>query len=126
MRFLVDQNIGERFAKGMKSFGEEVEYLGDHYPLNISDKDLLADIGEKGWVLISREKEIRYKPAEKAAFVKHSNGAFLLSGKKLSGCKIIQQLVRNWHRIKEKADNTRKPFIYCIPPNGTKIRKIAL
>ena len=47
-------------------------------------------------------------------------GAFFMGGKNRNRCQLIQQLVRNWPRMKELAKKTRVPFAFRVPPSGTK------
>lgn len=111
-------------AKGMNAFGEAVEHLQDHFPEDAPDKDWLEYIGKNDFFLITRDDAIRKNPAEKKAFQDNSVGAFFLGGKKTTGWELIEQLVRNWKRIKEFAERTRRPFAFRIPPKGTKFDKI--
>ena len=53
-------------------------------------------------------------------------GAFFLGGKGRTRCQLIQQLVRNWPRMKEYAEKTRRPFAFRIPPKGAKFAPLPL
>jgi hypothetical protein len=124
MTFFIDNNLSPALAAGMQAFGEDVTHLRDQFPQDMPDIDWLQAIGKRGWVLISRDERIRRNPAERQAVREYSIGMFLLGGKKLDRCRIIQQLVRNWPRIKDFAAKTRRPFIFRIPPTGTKITAV--
>ena len=56
----------------------------------------------------------------------HEVGAFFMGGKNRNRCELIQQLVRNWPRMKELARKTPVPFAFQIPPSGTKFRLLPL
>ena len=126
MTFLIDENLGQPLAHGMKAFGEDVVHLRDHFPPGTSDEVVLAKLGEDGWFLITRDDRIRRRPGELAALKEHGVGAFFLGGKGLGRCDLIRQLVRNWHRIKDHAERRSPPFAFRIPPRGSKITSLPL
>ncbi|MBI5868192.1 MAG: DUF5615 family PIN-like protein [candidate division Zixibacteria bacterium] len=124
MKFFLDNNLGRQLADGMHAFGEDVTHILDHFKPDSRDTDWLPIVGEKQWILITRDERIRYNPLEKAELVSNGVGAFFLGGKNRSRCELIQQLVRNWPRIKELAGATKRPFAFRIPPSGTKMQRI--
>lgn len=126
MRFFVDNNLSEHLANGMAAFHEDVVHLKSYFREDENDEVWLADIGTKGWILITRDERVRHRPVELEALKNHDVGAFFLGGKNRSRCELIQQLVRHWPRLKELATRTRRPFAYRVPPSGTKIVKIPL
>jgi hypothetical protein len=126
MTFFIDHNLSPSLAKGMEGFEEPVTHLTFHFQPDVEDTTWLEFIGKNGWFLITRDDRIRRNPLELLAFRQHKVGAFFLGGKGRKRCELIQQLVRNWPRIKEYARNTRRPFAYRVPPKGTKFGKIVI
>ena len=126
MTFFFDNNLSILLSNGLKAFGENVVHLQEHFPVDTEDVVWLKYVGRKGWVLITRDERIRRNPAELAALNEHRIGAFFLGGKNLNRCRIIQQTVRNWPRIKEFADRLHAPYAFRIPPSGTKFTRISL
>ena len=105
----------------MKAFGEDVVHLKEIFDEGTPDVDWLKYIGKTGLVLITRDERVRWNPAERKAITRYKVGAFFLGGKNLPRCKIIQQIIRHWRRIKELSDKTPHPFLFRIPPSGTKL-----
>ncbi len=126
MRFFIDNNLSTKLARGMSAFGEAVDHLKDHFPEDAQDTEWLAYIGNREFFLITRDDNIRRNPAEIRALRDHRVGAFFLGGKNRSRCQLIQQLVRNWPRIKEIAHTESRPFAFRVPPSGKKFTKITL
>lgn len=126
MTFFVDNNLSEQLAAGMKAFGEDVVHLKDLFPEDEDDPVWLEYIGIEGWILITRDERVRYNPAETQALKAHGVGAFFLGGKHRTRCELIQQVVRNWPRIKEVAAKTRRPFAFRVRPTGGKFIEIPL
>ena len=126
MTFFFDNNLSEYLVRGMRAFGEDVVHLRDIFKEDAEDVVWLKFVGETGLVLITRDLEVRWNPAELAALRNHRVGAFFLGGKNLNRCRLIQQVVRNWPRIKEYAARLRPPYAIRIPPRGTKFTHINL
>jgi len=126
MRFFIDNNLSEQLAEGMKEFGEDVVHLKEFFADDTDDPVWLARIGSEGWFLVTRDDRVRFRPAELTALKENRVGAFFLGGKNLTRCQLIQQLVRNWPRIKEYARKTHPPFAYRVPPSGTKFVSLQL
>ena len=126
MKFFIDNNLGEQLAVGMKGFGENVMHLKDEFAEDTEDHDWLPYVGDNNLFLVTRDEKIRRAPAELGALKQHNVGAFFLGGKNRTRCELIQQLVRNWPRMKKLARETGRPFAFRIPPSGSKINRINL
>jgi predicted nuclease of predicted toxin-antitoxin system len=126
MTFFIDNNLSKYLSDGMKGFGEHVEHLTERFPPSAEDPEWLKYVGEKGLVLVTRDERLRWRPAEIRAFVQYGVRAFILGGKNRTRCQLIQQVVRNWPRMKELANTTPPPFAFRVPPTGAKITKLQL
>lgn len=126
MTFFFDNNLGQNLVIGLRAFGEDVVHLTEKFPHNTPDEIWLKEIGEKNYVLITRDERVRWNPAELSAFCKNKVGAFFLGGKNLNKWGIIQQLIRNWPQIVDLSGKTRKPFAFRIPPHGGKFSPLQL
>lgn len=116
MKFFFDNNISEHLSNGLKAFGEDVIHLKELFPENEKDINWLKHIGENKVFLITRDEHVRFNPTELKTMKQNNVGAFFISGKNLSRCKIIQQVVRNWPRIKKLAAKTKTPFFSKFHP----------
>lgn len=125
MKFFIDHNLSPQLAKGLKGFGEDVVHLSELFPPDSDDPEWLRYIGTNNLFLVTRDERIRWNPAELQAIKRYQVGAFFLGGKKRGRCELIQQLVRNWPRMKEIASRERRPFAIKIPPSGTNFVKIS-
>ncbi len=126
MTFFLDNNLSKYLAEGMSAFQEDVVHLQGIFPQDTDDLVWLQHLGQHGWFLVTRDERIRRNPAELDAIRSYGIGAFFLAGKSRSRCDLIQQLVRNWPRIKDLAMRSKRPFAFRIPPKGTKVETIRL
>ncbi len=69
--FFTDRDLGTSFPDILRSAGISVERHGDHFPPDTSDETWLAEIGARGWVILTHDRRIRYKPNELAAVKRH-------------------------------------------------------
>ena len=126
MRFFIDENLSPQLAKGMSGFGEDAIHLTEVFSQGTEDVDWLRYVGQNGLFLVTRDERVRWNPAELQALKIHDVGAFFLGGKNRSRCDLIQQLVRNWPRMKEIGSRTRRPFAFKVPPSGSKFVPLPL
>ncbi len=84
-RFFVDEN-DLALGKALAEQHGDVVYPGHvgfpEVPRQTLDDDWLPIIGDRRLVVITRDKRIRYRPAEKRAWIAHSVRGFVLTGRK--------------------------------------------
>ena len=124
IQFIVDENLSPQLADGLSGFGEDVKHITEVFHAGILDDDWLPEVGRQGLTLVTRDRRIRFKPAELRAYRQNNVGGFVLGGKSLKRCDIIEQIVRNWRRMKKFAAKYDPPFLFRIPPRGTKFDRI--
>jgi len=79
--FFTDRDLGTRFPEILRSAGLSVEHHRDHFPPDARDEDWLATIGTRGWIALTHDRRIRYKPNELAAVVRHRVALLVLVGR---------------------------------------------
>jgi len=124
MTFLFDQNLSPNLAKGLKAFGENATHLTDHLSPETIDTELFKYLCENDMILITRDENIHYNDAERSAIHQFKVGAFFLGGKNRDKWEIIEQVIRNWRKMKETAERENRPFAFRIRPNGTQFDRI--
>jgi hypothetical protein len=78
--FFTDRDLGKRFPEILSAAGLHVERHADHFPHNCPDTTWLEEIGQRGWVAITHDGRIRYKPNELAAVVQHRVALLVVIG----------------------------------------------
>ena len=79
--YFTDRDLGKQFPAILQHAGLEVEKHQDHFPPNATDQDWLRMVGERGWVAITHDKRIRYKPNELNAVRLHRVALLVVVGK---------------------------------------------
>ena len=68
--FFLDRSLGRITAARLREAGYAVHVIADHYPddaSDIPDESWIAEGSSRGWVLLTKDKRIRYRAAELGA-----------------------------------------------------------
>ncbi len=79
--FFTDRDLGKRFPEILRAAGLPVERHADHFAHDCPDEDWLKEIGQRGWIAISHDGRIRYKPNERDAVIRHRVALLVVIGK---------------------------------------------
>jgi len=122
----IDRNLGRHIlADHLRAAGIPCEVHDDHLSQDAPDADWLKLVGEKGWVAIGRDKNIRYRGPEKAALMQANARLIVVRAKNATGQDIAELLVKHINRIFRFVDKHDAPFIAGITRDG-KIGKYPL
>lgn len=69
--FFTDRDLGTRFPDILREAGLRVERHQDHFSPDCPDEVWLEEVGRRGWIAITHDSRIRYKPNELAAVRRH-------------------------------------------------------
>jgi hypothetical protein len=128
-RFFVDENdlaLGKRLAE----LHDGVVFPGHpglpSVPRGTLDDDWLSVVGAEGLVVITRDARIRYRPAERLAWVRHRVRGFVLTGRRSqSTADSLALLEKHWRRIASLvAAEPEGPWMRAVTSSG--IRNIPL
>jgi hypothetical protein len=79
--YFTDRDLGNRFPEILRSHGLKVEQHKDHFAPNAPDEDWLAVVGERGWLALTHDRKIRYKPNERDVVMRNRVALFVIVGK---------------------------------------------
>lgn len=69
----LDRNLGQHiFADRLRAEGMAVEVHDDHLPQDAPDEAWIALVGAKGWMAITKDRNVRYRAAELEAIWRHA------------------------------------------------------
>ena len=75
-------------------------------------------IGENGWVLLTKDKRIRYNELEKAAVRQHKIREFYFSSGNFSGEEMAEMLTNSLRDMVRIFRRQKPPFIASITKSG--------
>jgi hypothetical protein len=79
--FFTDRDLGKRFPQILRVAGFTVEQHAEHFEHDCPDEAWLEAIGRQGWIAITHDGRIRYKPNELAAVMLHRVPLLVVIGK---------------------------------------------
>ena len=79
--FFTDRDLGLEFPTILRKAGLTVECHRDHFSHDCPDDRWLATVAGSGWVALTHDSRIRYKPNELAAVVAHRLTLLVIVGK---------------------------------------------
>lgn len=94
LTFFLDHQIGRyQVAEALRAAGAKVEVHLDHFPGNMPDIDWIPEVAKRGWVLITKDKNIRRNPLERAAYEAVKLRGFVATGKDMNAKDLGELLV---------------------------------
>jgi PIN like domain len=108
--FFTDRDLGKRFPEILREAGLTVQGHGNHFESDTPDEVWLAAVGARGWIGLTHDRHIRYKPNERDAVMRH--GVPLLV---VVGAAPFPELAHNFvvtlPRVRRFLVRNRPPFI---------------
>ncbi len=108
----ITRDLGLEFRSHMEEF-PEFDTVGE-----ISDAQWLGEIGQRGWLILSRDLRIRYNQAEKQAIKDSRASFFAITAKKASSKELASIVVKAMNRVVTFAEQHDPPFIARIYRDG--------
>jgi hypothetical protein len=79
--FFTDRDLGLQFPGILRDAGLSVERHNDHFAHDCEDDVWLGEVAARGWIGLTHDSRIRYKPNELAAIVQHKATLLVIVGK---------------------------------------------
>lgn len=115
----LDRSLGRRvIATALRAAGATVEIHDDHFPPDAPDAHWLAAVGQRGWVVLTKDRRIRYRTLERAALLMAGVRAFVLTAGDLQGPEMARIFVRALPVITRVTARTPAPFIARVSKTG--------
>lgn len=127
MKVIVDENLPPALARGLSALfsGEhEIIHLRDRFGPSVRDLEWIPELSrEGGWAVISGDRGIRRKKAERDAFrASRLIGFFLSAGlNKAPLLKQAERILALWTSIETFAARSRPGSMYELPMTSTRI-----
>jgi PIN like domain len=115
----VDRSLGNKVvANALRLAGARVEIHDDHFPTTALDEEWLGVVGQRGWVVLTKDRGIRYRAPALTAIRASAIRMFVLTAGDLQGHEMAAIFARGLARIAGVARRERAPFIAKITKTG--------
>jgi PIN like domain len=108
--FFTDRDLGKGFPQILRNAGMTVERHMDHFAQDCPDEEWLEEIGRRGWVAVTHDGRIRYKPNEREAVIIHRVPLLVVIGK-APHAELANSFVATQPRIDDFLRRHEPPFI---------------
>ncbi|OQW32880.1 MAG: hypothetical protein A4E19_05880 [Nitrospira sp. SG-bin1] len=106
--FFLDRSLGKkRVATALRQAGATLHIHDDHFPPDAKDEAWLAEVGQRGWIVLTKDHRIRYRQVERLTLMKAGVAAFILTSGDLQGEEMARIFVKALPRITRFLKNTR-------------------
>jgi predicted nuclease of predicted toxin-antitoxin system len=119
LEFFIDRSLGGRVvAEALRQAGQIVHTHDVHFPSNAKDVEWLTVVGQRGWIVLTKDERIRYRAIEQRALMQSRVGAFILTARGLTGPEMAEIYVRALPRIRRLVAKSPRPFIASVSRSG--------
>lgn len=117
--FFLDANLGRhQIADQLRAAGETVIIHDEHFPEGTQDEVWLTEVGKQGWIVLTKDDQIRYHRTEVES-IKHSGArVIILPRGNMKAADLGRILVAALPQIKRFVKKTPPPFIGRLSPLG--------
>jgi hypothetical protein len=116
--FFIDRCLGsKKIVAALREAGLKVEIHDDHFVPDALDVEWLPQVGEWGWVVLTKDANISRRTLEKMAVARASVRLFILASQNLASADMIDILVRAIQPMENFVHNHPAPFIAKIYRN---------
>ena len=107
--------LGEALtAQGIKFIPHHQRFVPD-----CPDDEWLPVVGKEGWIVLTRDKNIRRKPNELQAFKQYRVVAIVLASGQASAANTAELVVRLYPKLMRKAQTAKSPAMFTVTLMGT-------
>jgi PIN domain-containing protein len=108
--YFTDRDLGKRFGEILKAGGLTIERHADYFAADSPDEVWLAEIGRRGWIALTHDRRIRYKPNERDAVMRHGVALLIIVGS-APFAELAHAFVATVPRIEQFLASHQAPFI---------------
>jgi predicted nuclease of predicted toxin-antitoxin system len=118
--FFLDRSLGKHIvADALRHAGAEVRIHGDHFAEDEKDERWLREVGKQGWIVLTKDKNIRYHLLEIAALIRGAVSAFILTSGNLTGSEMATAFVKALPQMNRLAEKIPRPFVATVTKSGS-------
>jgi predicted nuclease of predicted toxin-antitoxin system len=118
--FFIDRSLGiEPLRTELTNAGLAVKIHDDHFARDEEDSVWLRMVGERGWIIFTKDQRLRYRPLEIAALRASRARVFVLTAGNLRGSEIAAVFMNALPRICRILNSRAGPFVARISQSAT-------
>ncbi len=112
----VDRSLGKGVGRLLRDAGASVELHDDHFPQTELDKDWIPNVTQRGWVILTKDKNIRRPAGEREHVLLAGALVFTLTSGNMRGEQMAAVFIEHLAEIEHVATTQTPPFVYAVGP----------
>ena len=117
--FFVDRSLGKNvISQALRNANCEVRVHDELFPQDATDEEWLREVGRNGWIVLTKDKNIRFRELEKQALVSSKARAFVLTARDVTGAEMAQIFVGALPKMLKILERTPGPFLARVTRGG--------
>lgn len=117
--FFVDRSLGRKLVPdALLRAGLRVETHDAHFAQDTKDVEWLPVVGERDWVVLTKDDRLRTNPLERAAVIEARVRLFIVRAGEASGAQLAELLASKAGALASFAVATPGPFIARVSRTG--------
>lgn len=112
--FFVDRSLGKKVGHKLREAGANVELHDDHFAQTTPDSIWIRDVSEKGWVILTKDKNIRRARGEREDVLLAAARVFTLTSGSMSGDEMASIFIASLSAMELVASSQSPPFVYVV------------
>jgi hypothetical protein len=105
-------------AEKLRQSAVKVEIHDDHFVQNTPDEHWIAEVGKRGWIVLTKDDRIRYRPAALEAYRTHNVRVFIFGSGEMKAQQMADAFVKALPKISQFATRKAAPFFARISRSG--------
>jgi len=106
--------MGRAIGRRLEEEGIRAELHDDHFPQGTPDAEWLSVVGRRGWIVLTKDTRIRYRPSEKQALLAAGVRAFAFTSGSLSGVEMSDAIVKALPKMRKLLAAHPRTFVARI------------
>ncbi len=119
--FYVDRCLGKAVANALEGAGARVERHDNHFAQDAADEIWIPEVSRRGWVILTKDKNIRRRAGEREATLTANARMFTLSSGNMRGEVMAALFVSRLADMEKLAADHPPPFVAVVSPMGIQI-----
>ena len=118
--WFLDRVLGDQVvAEALRTHGLVVHVHSDHFAPDAPDEEWLVGVGERGWIVLTKDRMIQRRPVEAEALLRAHIRAFVLVAKETTGPENAGILIKAHAAMLRYVEQHPPPFIVRVYRGGT-------
>lgn len=116
--FYVDRCLGKAVANALRAAGADVRVHDEHFAQDALDETWIPHVAAQGWVILTKDKNIRRTRGEREAVLLANARVFTLSSGNMRGAEMAALFVQHLANMEHVANGLQPPFVAVVAPDG--------